>query len=31
MFEDDTNLLISDQNISELLQQINQELKNVTT
>lgn len=30
MFEDDTNLLISDQNISELLQQINQELKNVT-
>ena len=31
MFEDDTNLLILDQNKSELPQQINQELKNVTT
>ena len=31
MFADDTNLFISDENIGELIQKMNKELKNVTT
>ena len=31
MFADDTNLFISNENISELFQQMNEELKNVST
>ena len=31
MFADDTNLLLSDENISELFQQMNKELKSVST
>ena len=31
MFADDTNLFLSNENISELFQQINKELKNVST
>ena len=31
MFADDTNLFLSDENISELFQQTNKELKSVST
>ena len=31
MFADDANLFISDENISELFQQMNKELKSVST
>ena len=31
MFADDTNLFLSDENISELFQQMNKELKSVST
>ena len=31
MFADDTNLFISDENIGELFQQMNKELKSVST